>query len=268
VKSVKRREEERKRNGCQEQQPCCLVQQCVSNVSGERKWSSSSMCVVTSSLSIFNNIGSSTVDVGDLPNHVKYCVSVLSLQWVTIRTSPIEIPNNWYQSIWFKVVFDFFPKMKVVKMMFWPYHYVEEEERSTLVKTTQNSDVGHDRTCQHARERRLPTRADAPHASSSLGWADLTRIPDDLIHVTDLEYDDVNITQLWRHHAQLACHVSDTSAQWDPPTTSSVVSRAALEPSRELRDRIQCSWSYVQSDLRLNQGRSLGQNCFDQILAV
>jgi len=48
----------------------------------------------------------SPVDVGGLPNHVKYCVSVLSLQWANIRTSPVGIPYNWYQSIWFEVVFD------------------------------------------------------------------------------------------------------------------------------------------------------------------
>ena len=52
----------------------------------------------------------SPVDVGGLPNHVKYCVSVLSLQWANIRTSPIESPYNWYQSIWFEVVFDFLLK--------------------------------------------------------------------------------------------------------------------------------------------------------------
>ena len=34
----------------------------------------------------------SPVDVGGLPNHVKYCVSVLSLQWANIRTSPVGIP--------------------------------------------------------------------------------------------------------------------------------------------------------------------------------
>jgi pentatricopeptide repeat protein len=34
----------------------------------------------------------SPVDVGGLPNHVKYCVSVLSLQWENIRTSPVGIP--------------------------------------------------------------------------------------------------------------------------------------------------------------------------------
>jgi len=36
----------------------------------------------------------SPVDVGGLPNHVKYCVSVLSLQWANIRTSPVGIPYN------------------------------------------------------------------------------------------------------------------------------------------------------------------------------
>jgi uncharacterized membrane protein len=60
----------------------------------------------------------SPVDVGDLANHVKYCVSVLSLQWAIISTSPVGIPNNWYQSIWFKAVFDFCSKMKVVKIVF------------------------------------------------------------------------------------------------------------------------------------------------------
>jgi hypothetical protein len=34
----------------------------------------------------------SPVDVGGLSNHVKYCVSVLSLQWANIRTSPVGIP--------------------------------------------------------------------------------------------------------------------------------------------------------------------------------
>jgi hypothetical protein len=38
----------------------------------------------------------SPVDVGGLPNHVKYCVSVLSLQWANIKTSPVGIPYNHY----------------------------------------------------------------------------------------------------------------------------------------------------------------------------
>jgi hypothetical protein len=60
----------------------------------------------------------SPVDIGGLPNHVKYCVSVLSLQWANTRTSPVGIPYNWYQSLWFKVVFDFCSKMKNVKIVF------------------------------------------------------------------------------------------------------------------------------------------------------
>jgi len=39
------------------------------------------------------------MDVGDLSNHVKYCVSVLSLQWAIIRTSPVGIPYNKTQFI-------------------------------------------------------------------------------------------------------------------------------------------------------------------------
>jgi hypothetical protein len=60
----------------------------------------------------------SPVDVGGLPNHVKYCVSVLSLLRANISTSSVGIPYNWYQSIWFEVVFDFCSKMKVVKIVF------------------------------------------------------------------------------------------------------------------------------------------------------
>jgi uncharacterized membrane protein len=111
----------------------------------EWMWSSSFMylyCI----LSLYLIIWTSPVDVSDLPNHVKYCVSVLSFQWATISTSPVGFPNNWYQSIWFKVVFDFCLKIKVVKIVFLLYHRVEEEETSTPVKTVQNSDVGHGRT--------------------------------------------------------------------------------------------------------------------------
>jgi hypothetical protein len=81
--------------------------------------------------------------------------------------------------------------MKNVKIVFWPYHCVEEEETKPLVKTASKLDVGHGRTRRHAPVSRLPTRADAPHASSSPGWADPTRIPDDPTHVPDLDKDDV-----------------------------------------------------------------------------
>jgi len=43
----------------------------------------------------------SPVDVDGLPNHVKYCVSVLSLQWENIRTSPVGIPYR--ESHWFDI---------------------------------------------------------------------------------------------------------------------------------------------------------------------
>ena len=57
------------------------------------------MCIVTSSLSISNNISSSLVDLGGLPNHIKYCVSVLDFQWTIIRTSPVEIPNKFFNNV-------------------------------------------------------------------------------------------------------------------------------------------------------------------------
>jgi hypothetical protein len=34
------------------------------------------------------------------------------------RMGVTEFPNNWYQSTWFKAVFDFCSKMKVLKMVF------------------------------------------------------------------------------------------------------------------------------------------------------
>jgi hypothetical protein len=81
---------------------------------------------------------------------------------------------------------------------------------------------------------------------------------------------------------QSACHVivqsSATSSKWGPTchvtrlelshAELSEPSRIGAEPSREPRYRIQCSWSYVQPNLWLNMSRWLGQNCFDQILAV
>ena len=137
------------------------------------------------------------MDVGGLPNHVKYCVSVLYLLWANISTSPVGIPNNWYQSIWFKVVFDFCSKIKIVKIVFWPYHCLEEEKTSTLVKTAQKSDFEHSR---HTPARWLLTRTDACHVSSSPRWADPTWIPDDPTHVADMDGG-------WHHY-----NISITSA--------------------------------------------------------
>ncbi|KAJ6959186.1 hypothetical protein NC653_037479 [Populus alba x Populus x berolinensis] len=45
----------------------------------------------------------------------------------------------------------------------------EEDDTKPLVKTASKSDVGHGRTLHHSPARRLPTRANAPHASSSPG---------------------------------------------------------------------------------------------------
>jgi len=48
------------------------------------------------------------VDVGVLPNHVKYCVPVClaSFEQLSVHHRSAHggagIPNNWYQSIWFK----------------------------------------------------------------------------------------------------------------------------------------------------------------------
>lgn len=55
--------------------------------------SSSSSIVVNRVLSLYNQVAF-FMDIGDLSNHVKYCVSILSLQWTIIRTSPVRIANN------------------------------------------------------------------------------------------------------------------------------------------------------------------------------
>ena len=78
--------------------------------------------------------------------------------------------------------------------------------------------------------------------------ADPTRMPDDPTHVPDPDKDDVIMTSACRvgmpcQHPvirHVSVQSSDTSSQWDPPATSSVVSRAELsraewsgaEPSR------------------------------------
>ena len=77
-----------------------------------------------------------------------------------------------------------------------------------LLNTASKSDTGHGRTCRHAPTRWLATRTGArhaSHASSSPGWTDPTDVPDP-------DSDDVIMTSVWRHHAQLACHVSDPSS--------------------------------------------------------
>jgi len=85
------------------------------------------MYVVIISLYISNNMDS-PVDVGGFAEPRKIlCLGVLYLPWAIISTSPVGFPNNWYQSTWFKGVFDFCSKMKVVKIVFWSYHFIERE---------------------------------------------------------------------------------------------------------------------------------------------
>jgi hypothetical protein len=109
--------------------------------------------------------------------------------------------------------------MKVVKIVFWPYHCVEEEETKPLLKTASQSDVGNRRTRHHAPAKRLSTRTDArhaSHASSSPGWADPTRIPDDPTHVPDPDKDDVIMTPVYtvsRHVSVQSAATSSTSQQ-------------------------------------------------------
>ena len=84
-------------------------------------------------------------------------------------------------------------------MKFGPYHRVEEDETKPLVKTTSKSNVGRGRTLHHSPARRLPTRTDAPHASSSPVWVDPTRIPVDPTHHEQChneqyhDEDDINL---------------------------------------------------------------------------
>ena len=68
-----------------------LKREKYSEVESCQRGDDSSSIVVNLVLSLYNAMAS-PVDVGGLSNHVKYCVSVLSLQWANIRTSPVGIP--------------------------------------------------------------------------------------------------------------------------------------------------------------------------------
>jgi hypothetical protein len=67
----------------------------------------------------------SPVDVGGFAEPRKIlCLGVLYLRLSKYQYTPgprmgePEFPYNWYQSTWFKGVFDFCSKMKVLKMVF------------------------------------------------------------------------------------------------------------------------------------------------------
>jgi len=157
--NVKRR---RKRSCCHGQQPCCHMQQGV--------WAGSwvillHVFIVTFSLSLIKWTLSRGCRRFAEPCKILCQCALASYEQISVHPRSVhgvpEFPNNWYQSTWFKGVFDFFSKMKVVKIVFWPYHCVEEEETKPPVKTASKSDVGHGRTlrqgvCPRAQTR--PTR--------------------------------------------------------------------------------------------------------------
>ena len=97
-------------------------------------------------------------------------------------------------------------------------------------------------------------------------------IPDDPTH----KLTRIRMTSSWCNHDVImhSQHVMSATSQLtrqhsgthQPQAEPSRAKRSRAEPRAE--GRIQCSWSYVQPDLRLNLSRSSGQNCFDQILAV
>jgi hypothetical protein len=64
------------------------------------------------------------VDVGGFaePRKILCQCALPSIEQLSVYPDPrmgeTEFPNNWYQSTWFKGVFDFCSKMKVVKIVF------------------------------------------------------------------------------------------------------------------------------------------------------
>jgi len=145
------------------------------------------------------------VDVGDLPNHVKYRVLVClaSNEQLSVHhrsaQGGAEIPNNWYQSKWFKVVFDFCSKNKSCQNCVLTIPLCRGGRDEATGETASKSKVKNGPTRHHAPARWLATGTDArhaSHASSSPGWADPTRIPVDPTHVTDQDKDDVSMTSL------------------------------------------------------------------------
>jgi hypothetical protein len=100
-------------------------------------------------------------------------------------------------------VFDFCLKIKVIQMMFWTYHHVEEIEKSTRVKTAQNSDVKHDHMRRNTSTREAAHAYQHAHMFSSPKWVDPTRP----MHMTR-----IMMTSSWHQHALLARHVYNQSA--------------------------------------------------------
>jgi hypothetical protein len=164
--------------------------------------------------------------------------------------------------------------------MFCPYHCVEEEETKLLVKTASKSEVGIVLTRQRDGWPRAQTCA--THHTRLLHPDGLTRPECQTTRPTC--QTRIRMMSSWRKHdtSMHSWHAMSTSSQQTRhrpvsrhvskvgPTCHVIsrepslaeLSRAVLEPSREPRDTILCSGVYVQPDLRLNLGRSSGQNCF------
>jgi len=121
-------------------------------------------------------------------------------------------------------------------------------------------------------------RGGCPRASTRLLRLDgLTRLEYQMTRSTWLTW--MRMTSSWYNYgvsmhswhamsstSQLTCHQCRSrqprlqAANWAKPI--------GAELSCKLKVMIQCSWSYVQPDLRLNMGCSSGHNCFEQILVV
>jgi len=136
------------------------------------------------------------VDVGDLPNHVKYCVLVCLASngqlsehhWSTYRG--LESPTIGIRaSSGLKCCLIFARNWKLSKLCLTiPLCRGERDEA-----TGENNVKIRRLTWPHAPTRWLSKRADAPHASSSPGWPNPTWIPVDLTHVSDPDKDDVSM---------------------------------------------------------------------------
>jgi len=134
--------------------------------------------------------------------------------------------------------------------VFWPYHCVDEEETKSLVKTASKSDFGTVLTRRHAPARWLPTRTDshhASHASSSPGWADPTRIPDDPTHVPDPDEYDVIMTS-W-HAMSATSHLTHQHSGTHLPRHQPRAELSRAKPRADGEDSVQRSLRATGSEI-------------------
>ena len=102
-----------------------------------------------------------------MPNHVKYCVSVLYPPMSNYQYTPgprmgvPEFPNNWYQSTWFKGCLILLKNESCQNCVLTIPLCRGGRDEATVENRVE---IGR-RKPLHAPERRLPTRTDARHAS-------------------------------------------------------------------------------------------------------